>query len=69
MAMLLFKRGGYAFTFDFKSGYRHVYIHEKHGTYLGTQWPMVSKWQYFVFRVLPFGLASACYMFTKLRGH
>ena len=68
MAMLLFKSGDYAFTFDLKSGYHHVYIHEKHWTYLGFQWQFGSKLQYFVFRVLPFGLATACYtcMFTKL---
>ena len=34
-AMLLFKKGDYLFTFDLKSGYHHVDIHEKHWTYLG----------------------------------
>ena len=37
-------------------------IHEDSQTFLGFCW----KGVYYVFTVLPFGLASACYVFTKL---
>lgn len=65
-AMLTFKKGDYPFTFDFKSGYHHVDIHGKHWTYLWFDWWQGAKTQYYVFTVLPFGLATACYLFTKL---
>ena len=45
-------------TFDLKSGYHHVEPQK----FLGFEWD--SK--FFVFMVLPFGLATACYVFTKL---
>lgn len=40
----------------------HVDIHKASQTYLGFQW----EGKYFVFTVLPFGLSTACYVFTKL---
>ena len=49
-------------TFDLKSGYHHLDIHKDFQTYLGFQW----KGEYYMFTVLPFGLATACYVFTKL---
>lgn len=48
--------------FDLKSGYHHVDINEEHWRYLGFYW----KKQFYVFKVLPFGLSTACYAFTKL---
>ena len=54
--MLLFD---YLFTFDLKSGYHHV---EEHCKYLGFPW----HGHFYMFTVLPFGLSSACNMFTKL---
>jgi len=65
-ALLLFERGDMAFTFDLKSGYHHVDIHESCWKYLGFRWDMEGVESYFVFKVLPFGLSSACYFFTKL---
>ena len=35
-------------------------------TYLGFSWVVGGRQQYYVFPVLPFGLARACYLFTKL---
>ena len=61
-ALLLFERGEYMCTFDFKSGYHHIDIHECSQTYLGFSW--LGK--YYVFTVLPFGLSTVCYVFTKL---
>ena len=52
-----------AFTFDLKSGYHHVDIHESCWKYLGFRWDI---YVFFVFKVLPVGLSTACYFFTKL---
>ena len=62
IAMLLLEKGDYLFSFDLKSGYHHVEIAEVHHKYLGFAWDD----KFYVFTVLPFGLASACYIFTKL---
>ena len=53
-------------TFDLKSGY-HISIRDEDKQYLGFAWTFANwKTRYFQFAVLPFGLASACYAFTKL---
>ena len=57
IAMLMFQKGDYLFSFDLKSGYHHVDIHKHEGG---------DRLQYYEFKVLPFGLATACYNFTKL---
>ena len=62
----IFSKGDYFFTFDLKSGYHHVDIHEDCWPYLGFSWGSGSDTKWFTFKVLPFGLASACYVFTKL---
>ena len=54
------------FTFDLKSGYHHVDIHKDSQTYLGFSWGEGANRKFYMFCVLPFGLASACYVFTKL---
>ena len=43
-------------------------FHEESQTFLGFQWPLGSsqKARFFVFAVLPFGLSSALYVFTKV---
>jgi len=33
---------------------------------IGFQWEIEEVTSYFVFAVLPFGLSTACYLFTKL---
>ena len=57
---------GYLFKFDLKSGYHHVDIFEEHQTYLGFSWEINQKTHYFVFTVLPFGLSTAPFVFTKV---
>ncbi|KXZ57056.1 hypothetical protein GPECTOR_5000g1283 [Gonium pectorale] len=52
----------YVFTLDLKSGYHHMDINEDYWTYLGFEW----RGQFYVFTQLPFGLAPACWAFTKL---
>ena len=64
--MLLFNKGDFVFSFDLKSGYHHVDIYEPHRQFLGFEWKQGGITQYYVFSVLPFGLATACYAFTKL---
>jgi hypothetical protein len=55
-ALYYFENKAYLFTFDLKSGYHHVDIHEDF------QW----KGKYYAFTVLPFGFSTTCYVFTKL---
>ena len=64
--MLMFQPDDYMFTFDLKSGYHHIDIHKEHWKYLGFAWGESPSLQHYVFYVLPFGLATACYLFTKL---
>lgn len=53
-------------TFDLKSGYHHEDIHQDFWKYLGFSWKGEDTRKFYVFKVLPFGLATACYVFTKL---
>jgi len=62
VAALLFERNYSMFKFDLKLGYHHVDIHPECYNLLGFQW----RGTFYVFKVLPFGLSSACYLFTKL---
>ena len=63
----LFEQGYYFSSYDLKSGYHHVSINEAHWQYLGFSW--VHKdgiRRYYIFIVMPFGLSTACFVFTKL---
>ena len=60
------EEGHWFFTWDLKSGYHHVDICLEHQRYLGFSWQFNSVPRYFTFVVLPFGLSSACFYFTKL---
>jgi hypothetical protein len=63
----LFQKGDFMTTFDLKSGYHHVNINQDCWPYLGFSWyGRGDRRQFFVFRVLPFGLSTACYVFIKL---
>ena len=60
-------KGDYFTTFDLTSGYHHIEIHPEHHKFLGFEWTFEDvSTRYFQFCVLPFGLASACYVFTKI---
>lgn len=65
-AQQLLGKSYYLYTFYIKSAYHHVKIFESHRTYLGFQWYFHGKLTYFMFNVLPFGLSTAPYVFTKL---
>ena len=45
-------------SFDLKSGFHHVNIHKEHQKYLGFAWDMGEGLQDYIFKVLPFGLAT-----------
>lgn len=67
VALKVISKGFYLFKFDLKSGYHHVEIYPDHRKFLAFSWDFgdgVVK--YFQFAVLPFGLSSAPYLFTKL---
>ena len=66
LAMLMFEKWDFMSSFDLKAGYHHVDIHKRHWQYLGITWNDGGEPKYYVFVVLPFGLATACYLFTKL---
>ena len=60
------KKGSYMFHFDFRSGYHHIDIFEEHQIYLGFSWTTKGVTSYYSFVVLPFGLSTAPYIFTKV---
>ena len=64
--MIMFEKGEFMFSFDLKAGYHQVDIHKEYWQYLGFAWDNGGVPKYYVFGVLPFGLANACYLFTKL---
>ena len=66
VALLMFTREDFLFKFDLKSGYHHIDIFGPHQKYLGFAWGIDNNPNYFVFTVMPFGLATACYVFTKI---
>ena len=54
------------FSFDLKTGYNHHYeIFQEHTRFLGFSWVFGNRTRYFTFQVLPFGLSTAPYIFTK----
>ena len=59
----MFQKGDVLFKFNI---YYHIDIYEPHQKYLGFAWQTKGKINYFVFSILPFGLSSAYYAFTKL---
>jgi hypothetical protein len=66
VAREIFNQGDYLFSFDLTSAYHHVEIFNDHRTYLGFAWHYKGQYTYFQFNVLPFGIASAAYVFTKI---
>ena len=67
VALSYFEKDAYMFSFDLKSGYHHIEIASEYQTFLGFSWTFhrAQDCQYFVFSVLPFGLSTAPYVFTK----
>jgi hypothetical protein len=55
----LAEKGDHAFSFDLTSGYYHVELHPRTRTYTGFEW----KGSYYFYNCLPFGLATAPWVF------
>ena len=67
MATQVFDKGFYLFKFDLKSGYHHIEIFPDHRKFLAFAWDFgTGIFRYFQFCVLPFGLSSAPFIFTKI---
>ena len=63
----VFSKHYFVFSFDLKSGYDHVDIFPEHRAFLVFSWDFgTGVARYFQFTVLPFGLSSAPFIFTKL---
>ena len=64
----IFSRDRFVFSFDLRSRYQHVDIFPEHRKFLAFFWDFDARAQtrYFQFTVLPFGLSSAPFIFTKL---
>lgn len=65
-AMQFIQNNFHCFLFDIHSAYHHIDIYKPHTDYLGFSWTYDNKVKYYKFLVLPFGLSSACYIFTKI---
>ena len=67
VAIQIFDQGCHLFKFDLKSGYHHIEIFPAHRKFLTFAWDFgTGSSRYFQFCVLPFGLSSAPFMFTKM---
>ena len=63
----MFSPGMFLFSFDLKSAYHHIDICEEHRIFLSFKWPASDGvMKFYEFKVLPFGLTSAPYVFTKV---
>ena len=62
LQLMLLNPGEWMLAFDLKSGYHHIEVVQHHRKYLGFAWGEA----FYTFSVLPFGLSSAPYAFTKL---
>ena len=61
----LFERSHWGGTCDLSSAYHHVEMHKDSTPFLGFEW----AGGFYRFTVLPFGLSTAPWLFTKLIGH
>ena len=61
VALQYFEKNNHMYKFDLRSGYHHFDVASSSQTYLGFSW----KEKCYVFTVLPFGLSSSPYIFTK----
>ena len=63
----MFPCGMFVFCFDLKSAYHHIDICDEHTQVLSFKWPSEDgQLRSYEFKVLPFGLTSAPYVFTKV---
>jgi len=66
-ALEITEAGDWQCKYDLSNAYFHIKIHEEHRTFLGAcLYQENGKKQYFQFNFLPFGLASAVHVMTKI---
>ncbi|XP_063416326.1 uncharacterized protein LOC134697972 [Mytilus trossulus] len=61
-----YEQGQAHIIFDIVSAYHHVNIFMPHTEFLWFSWRHENTEKWYKFLVLPFGLSSACYIFTKI---
>ena len=67
VAIQIFDQGFHLFRFDLKSEYHHIEIFPAHRKFLTITWDSgTGSLRYFQFCVLPFGLSSDPFLFTKM---
>ena len=57
---------GFLYKFDINQSYHHIDIDENRQNFLGFSWNIDGKIWSFMFTVLPVGLCSAPFIFTKV---
>ena len=63
----MFPSGMFTYCFDLKSAYHLIDICAEHMKFLSFKWPTGDgRMKFYEFTVLPFGLTSAPYVFTKV---
>ena len=65
----IFQTGDYVFSYDLKSAYHHIDIFPDHREYLGFSWVVDGQVKYYNYNVLPFGISTAGFIFTKVTRH
>ena len=63
----LFSKGDWFSKFNYKSGYHHIKIFPLHCRFLGFSFFYKGRLRFFQFLVLPFGLSTGPYLFTKIQ--
>ena len=66
VARKMLEKGAYVFGFDIRGAYNHIDIFAEHRTFLGFSWKYDGVEHYYMYNSLPFGLASAGHIFTKV---
>ena len=54
------------FSFDIKSGFHHIDNFPPDQEFLGFSWPKDGVIRFYKFTVLPFGISTGPYLFTKV---
>ena len=62
----VFQQGDFLASFDLKSGYHHIPISLDFVKYLAFRWKVNGVERLYAFTVLPFGLSTAPWVFTKV---
>ena len=65
-ALMYVKENSFMFSFDLHAAYHHIEMFYPHTEFLGFSWIVGGEQKFFKFLVLPFGLKSAPYIFTKI---